>query len=327
MEPKISAGQGVEGYGSLDVARAYDVVYKLTERDDIKMYKEIAAQLKPSAILELGVGTGRLARPLACAGYEVWGLDLSEAMLQVAREKAKYLSKESRQRLNLVQGDMRNFNLKKRFDLVVIPLNTFPALVSEEDQVACLQAISRHLSRKGVLVIDVWNPGFLAYRLGVPGHDSSEEGEATQDPEAWAERVWGLKVGRDKRHLVLRFFADYLDGRDNLLMADRLHAVIDRKTQEPVMIDTIQIKLAVHTWTSMIDLIRAAGLEEFGAFQILGCYHMHPWIDLGCLTSGMAIKGTPKRRLIYVLGPGYKRVKPRPISPEEAVAESRRHVI
>ena len=67
-------------------------------------------------VLELGVGTGRVAIPLAQAGCTVTGLDLAPAMLDLAAQKIATLPFEAAARVDLVQGDMADFDLKRTFD-------------------------------------------------------------------------------------------------------------------------------------------------------------------------------------------------------------------
>src|SRR5512141_863440 len=79
------------------------------------------AQLTGGPILELGVGTGRVAIPLAKDGRELVGIDRSAAMLARAAAKAK----KAKVKLTLVEADMRTFALERTFPLVTIPFNTF----------------------------------------------------------------------------------------------------------------------------------------------------------------------------------------------------------
>ncbi len=109
-------------------------------------------------ILELGCGTGRVALPLAEAGYKVTGLDLSVPMLERARENARALSPENQQRLRFVEGDMTGFDLPGAFDLVIIAFRSFQMLLTPEDERNCLETIHRHLAPGGRLVIDVFDP-------------------------------------------------------------------------------------------------------------------------------------------------------------------------
>jgi SAM-dependent methyltransferase len=104
-------------------------------------------------ILELGVGTGRVAIPLANDGHEVVGVDRSAAMLARAESHARH----TRAPLRLVEADMRTFSLDRAFALITIPFNTF-LMLTPDDRWACLARCREHLSERGRLAIDVFQP-------------------------------------------------------------------------------------------------------------------------------------------------------------------------
>jgi len=103
-------------------------------------------------VLELACGTGRLTIPLARAGLQVTGIDLSPAMLSRAVERAQGAP------IDWVAADMRSFSLAAEFDLVLIPINSLCHLETNADVRACLATVHRHLAPTGRLVIDVFNP-------------------------------------------------------------------------------------------------------------------------------------------------------------------------
>jgi SAM-dependent methyltransferase len=111
-------------------------------------------------VLELGTGTGRVAWPLAAAGYTVVGLDLSESMLALARQKAETHSADVRDRMLFRHADMVDFSVEDSppFALVLIPSRAFAHLVTPEEQRATLRCIHRHLASRGHLVIDLFDP-------------------------------------------------------------------------------------------------------------------------------------------------------------------------
>ena len=141
------------------VARFYDLEF--SERpEESKFYIEYAKKLGPP-ILELGCGTGKVLIPIAKSCVEIWGLDISEEMLNIARKKIKLLDKEIASRITLIKGDMRNFSLPKRFNLIIIPFASFHNLITTEDQKKALKCIYRHLTRKGLLIVDLISPQLL----------------------------------------------------------------------------------------------------------------------------------------------------------------------
>jgi SAM-dependent methyltransferase len=135
-------------------ARLYDVFYD-DVRADIDMYLGFA-QRTGGRVLEIGVGTGRVAIPLAQAGYAVTGIDASEAMLAIARDKAAQAG--GADRLTLVRAEMQSFDLSARFDCAVVPINTFMHNLTLDDQLATLGCIRKHLAPGGLLILDLFNP-------------------------------------------------------------------------------------------------------------------------------------------------------------------------
>ncbi len=119
-------------------------------------------------MLEFACGTGRLLLPLAATGARVTGVDLSPAMLAIAREKLAAAKLE--ERVRLLQGDMRTVDLKHRFGLVIVGLNSLMHLRSQPAQLEALSAAARHLAANGRLVIDLFNP-----EVALP--DAQQEGQ------------------------------------------------------------------------------------------------------------------------------------------------------
>jgi SAM-dependent methyltransferase len=110
--------------------------------------------------LELGIGTGRVAVPLAAAGVEVHGIDASEAMVDRLR------SKPGGDGIQVTIADFRTFTLPQRFGLVYAVFNTFFALLTQDDQVACFRAISRHLEPEGAFVMEAFVPDLARFDRG-----------------------------------------------------------------------------------------------------------------------------------------------------------------
>ena len=142
-------------------AEYYDAVDSYAKRPDVPFFIT-AAREAGGPVLELGCGTGRVLIPTARAGVEIMGLDFSDAMLNVCRRKLERESKEVRNRVRLVQGDMRRFELERRFALVTVPFRPFQHLIGVEDQLACLSCIRQHLSDGGRLILDLFDPSLKA---------------------------------------------------------------------------------------------------------------------------------------------------------------------
>jgi ubiquinone/menaquinone biosynthesis C-methylase UbiE len=124
---------------------------------DVAFYVE-EAQKAGSPVLELGCGTGRILIPIAEAGVEIVGLDAAPSMLAIAERKVAALPEEARKRIRLVEGDMRRFDLGKRFPLVLIPFRAFLHMMTVEDQKQALARIHAHLNEGGRLVLNMFDP-------------------------------------------------------------------------------------------------------------------------------------------------------------------------
>jgi SAM-dependent methyltransferase len=105
------------------------------------------------AVLELGIGTGRIAIPLAQRGVQVHGVDLSEAM--VARLRAK----PGAEKIEITIGDFATTSIEGTFSLAYLVFNTIGNLTSQDEQVACFQNVAAHLEPGGRFVIETGVPG------------------------------------------------------------------------------------------------------------------------------------------------------------------------
>ena len=116
--------------------------------------------------LELAIGTGRLALPLAAVGVEVHGIDASEAMV------AKLRAKPGGEGIPVSIGDFADVAVEGAFDLVFVAVSSFFALVTQEDQVRCFANVAAHLSPGGVFVVDAFvpDPGLFPEGQRVEAH-------------------------------------------------------------------------------------------------------------------------------------------------------------
>jgi ubiquinone/menaquinone biosynthesis C-methylase UbiE len=143
------------------VAEFYD---RQTERRaDLGFWIE-EAQASGGPVLEIACGTGRVLIPTARIGITITGLDLSEHMLNVCRERLAQEPAEVQERVHLVRADMRQFELGRTFRLITTPYRPFQHLTTVEDQFSCLRCLHRHLAPGGRLILDLFNPSvhFLA---------------------------------------------------------------------------------------------------------------------------------------------------------------------
>jgi SAM-dependent methyltransferase len=133
------------------IAGIYDDLHggMLDTDDAVACLAELAAG---GPVLELGIGTGRLALPLVERGIEVHGIDASEAMV------ARLRSKPGGDRITVTTADFRDVPVDGTYPLIVVVFNTIFALMTQEDQVRCFEAVARHLSESGVFVVEAFVP-------------------------------------------------------------------------------------------------------------------------------------------------------------------------
>jgi SAM-dependent methyltransferase len=151
-----------EDHFGKDVAERYD-------EDEAEMFApevvgaaiDFLAELAGTdAALELGIGTGRIAIPLAQRGIPVHGIDLSEAMVAVLR------GKPGADRIVVTIGDFATTRVKGTFSLAYLVFNTIGNLTSQDAQVACFQNVAAHLAPGGCFVIEVGVPDLLGLPRG-----------------------------------------------------------------------------------------------------------------------------------------------------------------
>ena len=129
----------------------------------------LAALAGEGPVLELGIGTGRVALPLQERGLEVHGIDASPAMLQKLREKP------GGERISTTVGDFADVAVADRYGLVFVAANTFFGVLTQEDQVRCFRNVEAQLRDGGVFVIEAFVPDparFDPSRLTVRGMEA-----------------------------------------------------------------------------------------------------------------------------------------------------------
>ncbi len=136
------------------VATFFDAEYADYE-DDLPVLEAYAARTG-GPLLELGCGTGRALVPLAQAGYEVTGVELSPAMLARAQARAEAVGVADSVRL--IQGDYTTVPLGGPYKFAYLVMNTFLHLPDREAQLAALRHWREHLAPRGLLLIDVFHP-------------------------------------------------------------------------------------------------------------------------------------------------------------------------
>jgi SAM-dependent methyltransferase len=174
--------------------------------------------------LELAVGSGRVALPLAARGIEVHGIDASRAML------ARLHAKPNAERIRVTVGDFADVAVEGEYRLIFVVFNTFFALLSQEEQVRCFANVAKHLAQDGVFVIEAFVPDLGRFDRG--------------------QRVSAIAIETESMHLEASTH-DRMTQR-----VDTLHAVVE---DEKVRTFPVRIRYA---WPAELDLMaRLAGLQ------------------------------------------------------------------
>lgn len=140
---------------SFDGAAAdiYDAEPRGDELSTVALLGELA---RGGPALELAVGTGRIALPLAAQGIRVDGVDLSPEMV------AKLRAKPGGEHLSITMGDFADVPVEGTYRLIFIVFNTLFNLLTQEDQVRCFANVANHLTEDGLFVVEAFVPTYLA---------------------------------------------------------------------------------------------------------------------------------------------------------------------
>lgn len=142
-------GYGPTTFGDLN-AEAYDALHDPgTTEESVELIAELAGD---GAILELAIGTGRMALPLAQRGLNISGFDASPDML------AKLAAKPGGAAIPAWIAEMASFELGQRFDFAFLVFNTLYNLTTQEAQVQCFQRVAAHLNPGGRFLVEAFMP-------------------------------------------------------------------------------------------------------------------------------------------------------------------------
>lgn len=214
----MQSSGGYEEYAF--IADLYDYVVPYANRPDVAFFVEAARQ-SVGPVLEVGCGTGRVLIPTARAGIQIVGLDMSLPMLDVCRGRLLQEPQEVQARVQLVEADMRDFELGQLFRLVTIPFRPFQHLTTVADQLSCLGSIRRHLVEGGWFILDIFNPSLEYLTSDDVGVEGGEEpGFTTPDGRQVVRRH--KVVSRDRfnqvNDLELIYYVTHPDGEEERLV-------------------------------------------------------------------------------------------------------------
>ncbi|MBM4438614.1 MAG: class I SAM-dependent methyltransferase, partial [Actinobacteria bacterium] len=121
--------------------------------DDLDLYT-VLARRTGGPVLDLGCGTGRVITPLAGAGFDVHGIDLSDALLAIAHGKAR----DKGVAVVLERADMRRLVVKRPYGLALCAQDTFLHLGGTDDHLDTVESAFNALQPGGILAIDIFHP-------------------------------------------------------------------------------------------------------------------------------------------------------------------------
>jgi SAM-dependent methyltransferase len=134
-----------EAFSSMDPTEAVDALEQLS---------------RSGPVLELGIGTGRIALPLAARGVEVHGIDASEEIV------AKLRAKPGGDAIPVTIADFADVPVDGQFQVIFVAFNTIFALLTQEAQVGCFQQAAQHLTAGGVFVVEAFVPDLKRFTGG-----------------------------------------------------------------------------------------------------------------------------------------------------------------
>jgi SAM-dependent methyltransferase len=197
------------------IARLYDP-WSVSVTEDVGFYVEEAVRAG-SPVVELGVGTGRIAVPTAAAGVRVIGVDSSPGMVEVCRERAELAGVA--ERLDLRLGELEAPPVDERVALVTCPFRSYLHLLDDETRLRSLRAVHGLLVPGGRFVFDVFAPG---------------ADDIAETHGRWLEREPGIfeRADWDSRARTLTLSVRGEDGGTSLVLAwlsnDEWRALLER---------------------------------------------------------------------------------------------------
>jgi SAM-dependent methyltransferase len=178
-------------------ARFYDLIYH-QQRDGIdNEYFLNEIRRTNGKILEVGVGTGRLFINALNQGADIYGIDLSQSMIEVLSEK---LAVEQYKRISL--QNIIDFSFNFQFDLIIAPFRVIMHLLEKEDQLMAINNIFKHLEKNGRFIFDVFVPD-LSYLIN--GTDNYTDFEGEYDNGKMLKRTISTKPDLIKQIIDVKF--------------------------------------------------------------------------------------------------------------------------
>lgn len=208
----------------------YDRIYGEVAQEAVDLLVELA---RGGRVLELGIGTGRVALPLRERGVEIHGIDASPSMIEVLR------AKPGGEEIPVTIDDFAEVEAEGDFDLIYVVFNTFFALLTQKKQIRCFQRVAEKLSPEGIFLVEAFVPDLARFDRG--------------------QRVSVIDIEEDQVRL-------------DAAQHDRLHQQITSQhivlTSDGVKLYPVKLR---YVWPSEFDLMAAlAGLtlaERWGSWN------------------------------------------------------------
>jgi ubiquinone/menaquinone biosynthesis C-methylase UbiE len=233
-------------------------LYDLDQRDnlivDIPFYIEYAQKFNGN-ILELGCGTGRVLIELAKAGHSITGLDLSEKMLEILRIKVEELPENIRNKIDIINGNMSNFSIDKKYSLIIAPFRAFQSLTKDIDIQNSLNCILRHLDKNGVFIINVFRPNKLL-------DESWCSGENVQ---------WERDDPKTGFHVVKKDVRERIDTKNQIIYPKFIFEIVDKNGKIEKIYEDLELKY--YYYDQLKEILSGSGfsiVEEYGWYDKSG---------------------------------------------------------
>jgi SAM-dependent methyltransferase len=196
-------------------AEFYDILHSHTH--DVLSLIHIA-QKQSGYILELGLGTGRIAIPLAKAGLSVTGIELSSDMMHIAEQKLSKENDQVRDRCKIIQADASNFSINTTFGFIIASCNFLNHFTTSCSIRSLFRCVKNHLSENGVFLIDQSMPN-------IPLMVESDK----------KEEIFEFNDPNEHRKIIDRFTASYdfvnqLE-HDNIVLEEYREGSLTKKVQ------------------------------------------------------------------------------------------------
>jgi SAM-dependent methyltransferase len=150
-------------------ARFYDLIYHQIRDSVDHNYFLNEINQSPGKILEIGVGTGRFFTEAIDHGSDIYGIDISESMINVLKNKL-----DVRQHGRISVQNIIDFNFGFQFDLIIAPFRVIMHLLEKDDQIKALNNVYKHLNRGGRFIFDTFVPDLHQLITGLNDHTDFE---------------------------------------------------------------------------------------------------------------------------------------------------------